>query len=147
MTSLLELHPGDCVLEIGTGSGYQAAILSAMEVTVISIERLPEVADIARKNLNNAGISNVTILVSDGSQGYISSAPYNGIIVTAASPHIPQPLIDQLDHGAINPDRDRTLHGQVEQLADQGAAQAGQFLTNQRAAYHAYAHHPCCVEK
>ena len=96
MTALLELGPADRVLEIGTGSGYQAAILARLAKSVISIERLSAVAEQARTNLARVGVSNVEIVVEDGTMGYPPGAPYNGIIVTAATPEIPDPLVDQL---------------------------------------------------
>ncbi|MDK2915557.1 MAG: protein-L-isoaspartate(D-aspartate) O-methyltransferase [Euryarchaeota archaeon] len=99
MTEQLEIRPRDRVLEIGTGSGYQAAILAELAAKVISVERLPGVADRARENLARAGVTGVEIVVGDGTQGYPPEAPYDAIIVTAASPSIPKPLIDQLAEG------------------------------------------------
>jgi protein-L-isoaspartate(D-aspartate) O-methyltransferase len=99
MTEQLEIRPRDRVLEIGTGSGYQAAILAELAAKVISVERLPGVADRARENLARAGVTGVEIVVGDCTQGYPPEAPYDAIIVTAASPSIPKPLIDQLAEG------------------------------------------------
>jgi len=99
MTELLQLQPGDRVLEIGCGSGYQAAILGTLAREVISIERLPEVAGMARENLASTGIRNVTVVVADGTLGYPGGAPYDAVIVTAAAPRVPQPLLDQLAEG------------------------------------------------
>lgn len=99
MTELLQLAPGDRVLEIGTGSGYQAAILARLARQVISIERIPEVADAARGNLARSGVTNVRIIVSDGTVGYPEGSPYDGILITAATPSIPPPLIGQLAEG------------------------------------------------
>jgi protein-L-isoaspartate(D-aspartate) O-methyltransferase len=99
MTSLLELKQNDMVLEIGAGSGYQAAILSKLARTVVTVERLPEIASKAEDMMHRLGISNVTVAVEDGTLGYAPCAPYNGIIITAASPDIPEPLIDQLADG------------------------------------------------
>jgi len=96
MTSLLELKQNDKVLEIGTGSGYQAAILSKLSRSVVTIERLPEIASNAKEILLKLGISNVKVVVGDGTLGYVDDAPYDGIIITAATPDIPAPLIDQL---------------------------------------------------
>ncbi len=96
MTSLLELTHSDRVLEIGTGSGYQAAILARLSKAVISMERLPDVAERARANLARVGVMNVEIVVGDGTEGYPWKAPYNGIIVTAATPEVPASLVDQL---------------------------------------------------
>ncbi len=99
MTSLLELTQTDKVLEIGTGSGYQAAILSKLAQTVVSVERLSEIASKAKALLQHLGIIHVKIVVEDGTLGYHPDAPYDGIIITAASPDIPAPLIDQLADG------------------------------------------------
>jgi protein-L-isoaspartate(D-aspartate) O-methyltransferase len=101
MTELLDPHPEDRVLEIGAGSGYQAAILSMLVHHVTTIERIPGVADLARRNLAELDLKNVSIIVGDGTLGYPGNAPYNGIIITAAAPEIPQPLIDQLAMGGI----------------------------------------------
>jgi len=96
MTELLELAPTDRVLEIGTGSGYQTAILAQLAAEVVSIERHAPLADIARQRLMELEYSNVTILCGDGSLGYYERAPYNAILVTAGSPAIPAPLKEQL---------------------------------------------------
>ncbi|PWR71954.1 protein-L-isoaspartate(D-aspartate) O-methyltransferase [Methanospirillum lacunae] len=96
MTELLAPEEGDIILEIGTGSGYQAAVLSAMGARVISLERIAELADDARSNLQKAGVVNVSVFVSDGSLGWDEMAPYDGIIITAATPAIPSILIKQL---------------------------------------------------
>jgi protein-L-isoaspartate(D-aspartate) O-methyltransferase len=96
MTSLLELKQNDKVLEIGAGSGYQAAILSKLARSVVTIERLPEIASKAKGMMQRLGIPNVNVVVGDGTLGYAPDAPYDGIIITAASPDIPRPLIDQL---------------------------------------------------
>jgi protein-L-isoaspartate(D-aspartate) O-methyltransferase len=99
MTAALQLHGRERVLEIGTGSGYQAAILSRLAVVVFSIERIPELAAQARATLAMAGIMNVHVLVGDGSLGLPEHGPYDAIVVTAASPKIPPALIDQLQPG------------------------------------------------
>jgi protein-L-isoaspartate(D-aspartate) O-methyltransferase len=99
MTELLQLKPVDRVLEIGGGSGYQAAILGALAREVISIERIPEVAETARENLADAGTKNVTIVIGDGTLGYPERAPYDAILITAAAPDVPPPLIGQLAEG------------------------------------------------
>lgn len=96
MTELLKPEPEDNVLEIGTGCGYQAAILAKLVRKVTSVERIPAVADLARSNLTALGISNVEIQTADGTLGYPENAPYNGIIITAATPSVPKPLIEQL---------------------------------------------------
>jgi protein-L-isoaspartate(D-aspartate) O-methyltransferase len=99
MTDLLNPGPDDRVLELGTGSGYQTAILAALAKHVVTIERIPAVADLARSNLSRSGITNIDLIVGDGTTGYPPSAPFNAILITAAAPQIPQPLIDQLAEG------------------------------------------------
>jgi protein-L-isoaspartate(D-aspartate) O-methyltransferase len=101
MTELLDPRPEDRILEIGAGSGYQAAILSRLVKHVTTIERIPGVADLARRNLEELGLENISIIVGDGTLGYPGNAPYDGIIITAATPEIPRPLIDQLAIGGI----------------------------------------------
>jgi protein-L-isoaspartate(D-aspartate) O-methyltransferase len=96
MTELLKPEPGDNMLEIGTGCGYQSAILANLVKKVTSIERIPAVADLARSNLKALGFSNVEIITTDGTLGYPQNAPYNGIIITAATPAVPRPLLEQL---------------------------------------------------
>lgn len=99
MTELLDPQPEDRILEIGAGSGYQAAVLAALARNVITMERIPAVAGLACSNLSNLGITNVTLVVGDGTTGHPGSAPYDGILVTAATPQIPQPLLSQLKDG------------------------------------------------
>ncbi len=99
MTELLALTGSEKVLEVGTGSGYQAAILSLLAGRVISMERSGELAAEARERLARLGYSNVEVIEGDGSQGYPEQAPYDDIIVTAGAPEIPQPLLDQLADG------------------------------------------------
>lgn len=99
MTQSLALQGHECVLEVGTGSGYQAAVLSCMAAHVYSIEYFPALADSARAVLQHLGYTNVEVIVSDGGLGLPASAPYDGIIVTAAAPHVPQPLLEQLTEG------------------------------------------------
>ena len=101
MTELLDPRPEDHVLEIGAGSGYQAAILSMLVLYVTTIERIPAVADLAKENLAKIGLKNISIIVGDGTRGYPENAPYDGIMITAATPEIPNPLIDQLAFGGI----------------------------------------------
>ena len=96
MTDLLELDPDCKVLEVGTGSGYQAAVLAELVEQVWSIEVLPELSRKAAAALANAGYSNVTLRVGDGAAGWPEIAPFDRIIVTAAAPSIPTALIDQL---------------------------------------------------
>ncbi len=97
MTSLLSLRGSEKVLEIGTGSGYQAAVLAHLCAEVHTIERHAALAERAVKMLRLLGMSNVTVHASDGSLGWVEAAPYQGIIVTAAAPRPPVPLLDQLD--------------------------------------------------
>src|SRR3990170_2126467 len=99
MSQALELKGDEQVLEVGTGSGYQAAILAGLARQVYSLERLPELAERARAVLTRLGIGNVEILVADGSAGYSEHAPYKAMVVTAAAPRPPQPLLDQLAEG------------------------------------------------
>ncbi len=99
MTEALELKGDERVLEIGTGSGYQAAILAELAEWVYSIERLRSLANKARKLLDELNCYNVEIRVSDGTQGWKEKAPYQAITVTAGAPEIPQPLLDQLIPG------------------------------------------------
>jgi protein-L-isoaspartate(D-aspartate) O-methyltransferase len=96
MTEALRLQGDERVLEIGTGSGYQAAILSRLAMVVFSIERIPELAAQARAALARLGIMNVHVLVGDGSLGLSEHGPYGAIVVTAASPKVPPALVDQL---------------------------------------------------
>ena len=100
MSDLLDTKPTDTILEIGTGSGYQSAILSKLVTRVYSLEILEELSIQARRHLKNLGYNNVTVRTGDGGFGWPEHAPYDGIIVTAAATHIPQPLIDQLKVGA-----------------------------------------------
>lgn len=95
MTEALEVEPGERVMEIGTGSGYQAAVLAEMGVEVFTIEIVPELAGTAEEALNAAGYS-ATTRSGDGYFGWEEAAPFDGIIVTAAPDHVPQPLIEQL---------------------------------------------------
>lgn len=102
MTEQLRLRSIHNVLEVGTGSGYQAAVLSKLAREVVSIERYRTLADLARKRLTALEISNVEVLVGDGLQGAPSRAPFDRILVTAAAEEVPQALVDQLtDDGAM----------------------------------------------
>jgi protein-L-isoaspartate(D-aspartate) O-methyltransferase len=87
------------VLEIGTGSGYQTALLAKCAAGVFSVERVPSLAEQARRTLADLGITNVSILVGDGTLGWRAWEPYDAIVVAAASPDVPQPLLDQLVPG------------------------------------------------
>jgi protein-L-isoaspartate(D-aspartate) O-methyltransferase len=99
MTQALDLRPEDKVLEVGTGSGYQAAVLAEMAGVVYSMERLEGLALKARTNLYSQGYRNIILVVGDGSKGLPEYAPYDKIIVTTASPHVPEPLVEQLKYG------------------------------------------------
>jgi protein-L-isoaspartate(D-aspartate) O-methyltransferase len=99
MTEALELHGTERVLEVGTGSGYQAAVLSQLAASVVSIERVGRLAARARSALDALGVSNVVVYLGDGTLGRAATAPYDAIVVTAGGPTIPQPLLDQLAPG------------------------------------------------
>jgi protein-L-isoaspartate(D-aspartate) O-methyltransferase len=99
MTQELELSGDEKVLEVGTGSGYQAAILACLCRTVVTIERIPALSESARRVLAEMGIHNVIFLQGDGTLGNPQHAPYDRVIVTASAPSIPQPLYDQLTPG------------------------------------------------
>jgi len=96
MTEALDLDPSFRVLEIGTGSGYQTAILAHLVAEVFSMERIPELASQAEDALDALGCENVRIRVADGTLGWPDEAPFDGILVTAGAPHIPESLKDQL---------------------------------------------------
>ncbi len=98
MTELARISPGDRVLEVGTGSGYQAAILAECGAEVFSVERLPDLAEQARKRLVELGLE-VHLRIGDGAQGWPEHAPYQAILVTAAPQHVPRELLQQLDLG------------------------------------------------
>ena len=99
MTDLMEVKPGDRVLEIGTGSGYQAAVLAALAGTVYTIEIVEPLGREAAERLKRLGYGNVVTRVGDGYQGWPGEAPFDSIMVTAAPREVPQPLIDQLKPG------------------------------------------------
>jgi protein-L-isoaspartate(D-aspartate) O-methyltransferase len=99
MTDLLQLEPGDKVLEIGTGSGYQAAVAAELAKKVYSIEIIERLGRKAKKRLKQLGYDNVKVRLGDGYYGWKEHAPYDAIIVTAAASHIPPPLVRQLKRG------------------------------------------------
>jgi protein-L-isoaspartate(D-aspartate) O-methyltransferase len=99
MTSLLELTGQEKVLEVGTGSGYQTAVLGALARRVWSIERLPRLAERARSLLESLGVSNVWIRVGNGALGWPDEAPFDRILVAAGGPTVPPPLVEQLAEG------------------------------------------------
>ena len=95
----LRLAPSDAVLEVGTGSGYQTALIAELVERVYSIERVRELAERARATLDELGYGNIAIMTGDGSVGWSRYAPYDAILVAAASPSVPQALVDQLAPG------------------------------------------------
>jgi len=99
MTECLHLRGDERVLEIGTGSGYQAAILAELSRRVYTVERHAALAERARRTLEELGYANVEVIVGDGSRGYPEEAPYDRIIVTAAAPRIAEPWLEQLAEG------------------------------------------------
>ncbi|MBE0596922.1 MAG: protein-L-isoaspartate(D-aspartate) O-methyltransferase [Desulfuromonadales bacterium] len=122
MTAALQLGGGEKVLEIGTGSGYQAAILARIAVRVYSVERIPALARRARRLLDEVGCGNVNIKVTDGTFGWEEAAPFDAIIVTAGAPAIPTGYLAQLAPGGrlvipIGP-RDRQLLKRITRTAD-----------------------------
>ncbi len=100
MTDLLACGPNARVLEVGTGSGYQAAVLSRVVAKVYSVEIIPELAQQASERLARLGYTNVECRRCDGYEGWPEKAPFDGILVTAAAPSVPPPLIEQLEEGA-----------------------------------------------
>ena len=99
IAAALELRGGERVLDVGTGSGYQAAVLAELAAEVVSIERVPELAEQARATLARAGYENVDVCVGDGTLGVPERAPYDGIAVAAAAPSPPEALYEQLAPG------------------------------------------------
>jgi protein-L-isoaspartate(D-aspartate) O-methyltransferase len=101
MTELLELNENDKVLEIGTGSGYQTAILAKIAKEVYTIDRIPELVEFAKKNIAKLKLKNINFKIGDGTLGWKEFAPFDKIIVTAASPSIPNTLVNQLNNNGI----------------------------------------------
>lgn len=104
MTNALGVMEGQKILEVGTGSGYQSAILAGMvgeKGRVVTLEVVPELVSLARENLKKAGMTNVEVIEDDGSQGYEKESPFDRIIVTAACPGIPEPLLRQLKPNGV----------------------------------------------
>ena len=99
MTDLLQIAPTDKVLEVGTGSGYQAAVLAELAAYVVTIEILAPLAQTAAARLERLGYRNTTVIAGDGYAGWEKEAPYDSIIVTAGAPHVPAPLVAQLKPG------------------------------------------------
>lgn len=99
MTEALQLHESDRVLEVGTGCGYQTAVLAEIAATVYTIERLAPLASMARQTLDASGYTNVVARVGDGTLGWPDEAPFDAIIVAAGAPRVPRPLVAQLAIG------------------------------------------------
>lgn len=99
MTEALELQGEERVLEIGTGSGYQAAILGELAAEVYTVERHQDLAKTASQRLQDMDYENIHVIQGDGTEGLPEHAPFQGVIVTAAAPEVPRPLLDQLDEG------------------------------------------------
>ncbi len=99
MTAALELEGRERVLEVGTGSGYQAAVLAQLSASVVSIERVPVLADRARSALDRMGVTRVVVQLGDGTRGWPAAAPFDAVIVTAGGPQVPTPLLAQLAPG------------------------------------------------
>ncbi|MCK9996173.1 MAG: protein-L-isoaspartate(D-aspartate) O-methyltransferase [Candidatus Krumholzibacteria bacterium] len=115
MTSLLELQGHEHVLEVGTGSGYQAAILARLARSVISVERVRPLAEQSRVTLAKLGVENINVLAHDGAEGALDHAPYDAIMVTACAPSLPTNLVSQLKDGGhllipISKGSDQTLY-------------------------------------
>jgi len=115
MTTLLRLEGGENVLEIGTGSGYQAAVLACLAASVVSVERVRPLAKRARVILGELGITNVDALPADGTIGLPERAPFDAIMVTACAPHLPPALLGQLREGGhllipVSRGREQTLY-------------------------------------
>lgn len=124
MTELLELRGEENVLEVGTGSGYQAALLASLARQVHTIERHASLAEKAKSILTRLGLTNVTVHVGDGSLGLLDYSPYQAIMVTAAAPSVPKPLFDQLDEGGRLVLPEGGVGGQV---LDRWRKQGGKF--------------------
>ena len=132
MTDLLQVGPGDRVLEVGSGSGYQAAVLAELDVTVFTLEIVEPLAVEAKARLASLGYDRVTVRHGDGYHGWPSEAPFDGIVVTAAASHIPPPLVDQLRPGArmVIPvgSRFHTQHLMLVEKAADGTPSVRQLL-------------------
>ena len=122
MTELLGLTGRERVLEIGTGSGYQTAVLARLAAEVLSVERIPALAARARETLSMLGVRNVRFRVGDGSAGWPEEAPFDAVLVTAAAPEVPRALLDQLaDPGVlVAPVGDRIVQDLVHIRRERG---------------------------
>ena len=125
MTQALELKPTDKVLEVGTGSGYQAAVLGELAAQVYTIEIVADLAESARQTLTAAGYKNIHVRHGDGYGGWPEQAPFNAIMVTAAPDHVPEPLVDQLAPGGrmIIPVGDAYQELRLIQRTDKGVVE------------------------
>ncbi|MBI4148928.1 protein-L-isoaspartate(D-aspartate) O-methyltransferase [Candidatus Woesearchaeota archaeon] len=133
MMQALELKPTDKVLEIGTGSGYQAALLGKIVKKAYTTERIRQLARQAKQNLRKACMTNIVVLLGDGTLGYQQAAPYNKILITAATPKMPPPLIGQLAEGGIivapvGPEESQCMVKGVKQGNKLKTAQLGIFM-------------------
>jgi len=130
MTELLLLKGGEKLLEIGTGSGYQAAVIAEMGGNVFTIERIPELKETAKKNLETAGYRNIALRSSDGTIGWPEESPFDRIIITAASPAFPRPLLAQLADEGIGLAPVGTITSQqLLRVRKKGGKTSEQFFT------------------
>ena len=136
MTELLQLHGSEKVLEIGTGSGYQAAVLGGLCSRVCTIERIPKLAARARDLLEALGYSNVWVRVANGTLGWPDEAPFDRILVTAGGPHVPPPLFEQLAEG-----------GSMVMPVGESATQVLQVIEKRRGGMHTTEHAGCVFVK
>lgn len=124
MTELLELEGKEKVLEIGTGSGYQAAILAELSREVYTVERIAVLGARAEERLHAMGYRNVHVKIDDGTAGWLEQSPFDRIIITAGAPKVPEPLVEQLAEGGIllAPVGDRYSQQLVKAIKREGAA-------------------------
>jgi protein-L-isoaspartate(D-aspartate) O-methyltransferase len=129
MSVAARVQPGDKALEVGTGTGYQAAILAYLGARVYTVERNPQLAESARERLARLGYKGIEVICGDGTEGHPSAAPYQVIVVTAAAPLVPPPLLDQLDGGGrmVIPVGD-LLHQDLQLIFKRGSEVATRLL-------------------